>query len=144
LSPTSREVVESSYVAWQTRDAHAATRLCHAHVELHLDDRPTVYRGHRGIREAFERELDCWEWIELKLDQLIDCGDEILGLGTFHGRGHGSGIEVEHFIGHLWTVRAGLLIRIQIFHDRDRALAAVRPASERSTGDAIPDRRERR
>jgi hypothetical protein len=51
---------------------------------------------------------------ELELGQLIECGDEILGLGTFHGRGHGSGIEVEHFIGHLWTVDAGLLVRIQI------------------------------
>ena len=48
------------------------------------------------------------------------------GSATFRGRGHGSGIEVEHFIGHLWTVDAGLLIRIQIFHDRDRALAADR------------------
>jgi ketosteroid isomerase-like protein len=141
LSQTSREVVESSYDAWRRRDADAATRLCHAHVELHLDDRPTVYRGQRGIREAFERELDCWEWIELELDQLIDRGDEFLGLATFHGRGHGSGIEVEHFIGHLWTVDAGLLARIQIFHDRNRALAAIEAGSTR---DAIPDRMDRR
>jgi ketosteroid isomerase-like protein len=140
LSETSREVVESSYEAWRTRDARAAARLCHAHVQLQLDDRPTVYRGHRGIRAVFERELDCWESVELELEQLIECGDEILGLGTFHGRGRGSGIEVEHFIGHLWTVDAGLLARIQIFHDRDRALAAIEAASERSTGDAILDR----
>ncbi len=143
MSQASREVVESSYVAWRMRDAHAATRLCHAHVQLHLDGRPTVYRGHRGIREVFERELDCWEWIELELDELIDCGDEILGLATFRGRGHGSGIEVEHFIGHLWTVDAGLLVRIQVFNDPSRALAAIRPASEVSTGGELTDRMER-
>jgi ketosteroid isomerase-like protein len=125
MSETSREVVESSYAAWQMRDADAATRLCHAHVQLRLDDQPTVYRGHRGIREVFERELGCWEWVELELDQLIECGDEILGLATFRGRGHGSAIEVEHFIGHLWTVRAGLLVRIQVFRERDRALDAL-------------------
>jgi ketosteroid isomerase-like protein len=125
LSETSRDIVESSYDAWRMRDADAATRLCHADVQLHLDDQTTVYRGHRGIREVFERELDGWERIELELDRLIERGDEILGLATFRGRGHGSGIEVEHFIGHLWTVDAGLLIRIQIFHDRGRALAAV-------------------
>src|SRR3954451_18305619 len=107
------------------RDADAATRLCHANVQLHLDDQTTIYRGHRGIREVFERELDGWERIELELDRLIDRGDEILGLATFRGRGHGSGLEVEHFVGHLWTVDAGLLVRIQVFHDRDRALAAV-------------------
>jgi ketosteroid isomerase-like protein len=126
------------------RDAHAATRLCHAHVQLQLDDQPTVYRGHRGIREVFERELDGWDWIELELDQLIDCGDELLGLATFRGRGHGSGIEVEHFIGHLWTVRAGLLVGIRVFGDRDRALAAIEAVSERSTDEAILYRIERR
>ena len=126
------------------RDAEAATRLCHADVQLRLDDRTTVYRGHLGIREVFERELDGWERVELEVDELIERGDEILGLGTFHGRGHGSGIEVEHFIGHLWTVDAGLLSRIQIFRDRDRALAAIEAASEGSTGGATSDRIERR
>jgi hypothetical protein len=81
---------------------------------------------------------------ELELGQLIECGDEILGLGTFHGRGHGSGIEVEHFIGHLWTVDAGLLVRIRVFNDRGRALAAIRPASKVSTGGELADRMERR
>jgi hypothetical protein len=83
LSETSREVVASSYEAWRARDADAATRLCHADVQLHLDDQTTVYRGHRGIRE----------------DRLVYRGAEILGLATFRGRRHGSGIEVEHFIG---------------------------------------------
>jgi ketosteroid isomerase-like protein len=138
----SRDIVESSYEAWRRRDADAVIRLCHADVELQLDDQPTVYRGHRGIREAFARELDGWDWLELELDELIECGDEILGLATFRGRGHGSGIEVEHFIGYLWTVDAGLLVRIQVFHDRNRALAAVRPASAMSTGDTITDRME--
>ena len=144
MSETSREVVESSYDAWRRRDADAACRLCHASVQLHLDNQPTVYRGHRGIREVFERELDCWEWIELELDQLIDRGDEFLGLGTFRGRGHGSGIEVEHFVGHLWSVDADLLVRIRVFSDRSRALAAIRPASKVSTGGELADRMERR
>jgi hypothetical protein len=116
--------VEASYEAWRRCDADLAASLCHPDVQVQRDGEPTLYRGHDGLRQVLIRELDGWAEVEIQVDRLLEREGSILGLATFRGTGRGSGIEAEHFLGHLWSVESAVVTRICIFHDRDRALAA--------------------
>ncbi len=46
-------------------------------------------------------------------------------LTRYRGRGKGSGATVDTKDAHLWTMRAGRAIRLEVFADRARALATV-------------------
>jgi ketosteroid isomerase-like protein len=70
--------------------------------------------------------LSAWERpLTLEADELIGSGDRILALVRWRGRGKGSGIEVEAGGAHIWTFREGLVIRLEVYRDRDEARAAL-------------------
>lgn len=121
-------LVRSSYEAWRRGDADLAVSLCHPKVEVQRDGEATTYRGHDGLREVLSRELDGWAKVELEVGRVVERDGVVLGLATFRGVGQGSGIEAEHFIGHLWSVEDGLVVRVRIYSDRGRALEAFREA----------------
>jgi ketosteroid isomerase-like protein len=50
----------------------------------------------------------------------------VLVLGTFHGRGRGSGVEVERESAWLLTVRNGLIAQIRAFASWDEAVEATK------------------
>jgi ketosteroid isomerase-like protein len=88
-----------------------------------LDSR--VHRGHDGVREFFTGLSRTWKTYSFRYEEYIDAGDEVLAIGRFHGRGQASGIEIEAPIVHIWTVRAGIGVRLQAYLDREQALEAV-------------------
>jgi ketosteroid isomerase-like protein len=52
-------------------------------------------------------------------------GDLVVVLARYTGRGKGSGVEVDTEGAHVWTLRDGKAVRLEIFADRIRALEAV-------------------
>ncbi len=46
-------------------------------------------------------------------------------LARYTGRGKGSGVDVDTEGAHVWTLRDGKAVRLEIFADRARALQAV-------------------
>ena len=75
---------------------------------------------------AMGRWLSAWDRpLTLEADELIGSGDRILALVRWRGRGKGSGIEVEAGGAHIWTFRDGLVIRLEVYRDRDEARAAL-------------------
>ena len=98
MSETSREVVESSYEAWRRRDADAATRLCHADVQLRFDDQPMWGTAHWKLsaidRYAGDRPAawvddsfneDCHAWAERReAPTLLVRTDPAVGLTDAH------------------------------------------------------------
>ena len=97
-------------------------------VEFHLSgafpDLDPVYRGHEGVRRLNEQLSEPWEEFRLEPDRFIDLGDRLLVLSRFWGRGR-DGIEVRLPIGHLWTIRDGLVVRMDAFPGHHEALEAV-------------------
>jgi ketosteroid isomerase-like protein len=61
-----------------------------------------------------------WEPVEVLLG-----GDCLVVGGRMGGTGRGSGIEVEQEEFHVWTLRDGRVVRMQMFLDRGEALAAA-------------------
>jgi ketosteroid isomerase-like protein len=111
VSAENVKVVQELYQAMDDRDLEAVEVLTDADLEWVSDPR-------LGLAPVRGRE----KVIRFFLDQ-----DEIfddLRPARALGRGRGSGAEVEIRIGHLWTLRDGLLVRGEGYGDRAEALVA--------------------
>jgi ketosteroid isomerase-like protein len=84
-----------------------------------------VCRGHEGVRQSWERWLEQWDEWGGELEQLIDCGDDVLAIATEHGRGATSGVNVNARNYMAFTIRDGKIARYREFYDEQAALKAV-------------------
>ena len=84
-----------------------------------------TYRGPDGLRQAFEKWFESWEWMHLDIAEIIDAGDHVLVRLNQRARGGGSGIEVELTSHNVYTFRDGKVTRVQLFIDRVPALEAA-------------------
>jgi ketosteroid isomerase-like protein len=84
-----------------------------------------VYRGHEGVKRAFERWLEQWDEYGYEAERFVDCGDDVLVIGREHGRGMTSGASVSSSIYAVYTIREGKIARYREFYDEDAALEAV-------------------
>lgn len=97
-------------------------------IELHLSgvfpDLEPVYRGHDGVRQFVARFNATWDELVADVYRYEDLGDRVLSLMHMRGRGRG-GIEVVLEMGHVWTLRDGLIVRMDAFADPSKALEAA-------------------
>ena len=49
----------------------------------------------------------------------------MLLVASHHGRGRTSGVDVHGQTGHLYTVRAGHIVRVELYRGRAEALSAA-------------------
>jgi ketosteroid isomerase-like protein len=69
--------------------------------------------------------LSSWEDWRVEDEEYRTSGDHVVVLTRYTGRGKESGASVDSQGAHLWTMRDGKAIRLEIFSDRERALEAV-------------------
>src|SRR6476620_10753415 len=65
------------------------------------------YRGHKGVKEFFERLRESFDELHVEIDDLIDVGDSVVVLCRVRNRGRTSGITVEQPVGWVYQVRKG-------------------------------------
>src|SRR4051794_8916419 len=100
------------------------SQTCDPEIEWYEDPQRAdarVYRGHRGVRESFERWLDQWDEYGADTERFVDRGDEVLVVATEHGRGAMSGATVSSRIFMVITFRDGKVLRYREFYDEDAA-----------------------
>jgi uncharacterized protein len=77
-------------------------------------------------RNARLREwLSPWEHWRCAAEDYVVHGDHVVALTRYRGVGKGSGASVDTRGAHVWTLRDGKVIRLEVFADRSRALASV-------------------
>jgi len=84
-----------------------------------------TYRGHQGIRDLLESYLEAFEHFSIELEQSFEAGDQVVVFVRASARGRTSGIDVETRPAHLWTMRAGKALRMEVFPEREQALEAA-------------------
>jgi ketosteroid isomerase-like protein len=84
------------------------------------------YRGHEGItRWAKEIDEHFAEW-QIELEDVRLVGDAVIALGRVHGRGRGSGIELDQPSAVVMDFGTdGRITRVRIYWDLAAARAAV-------------------
>jgi ketosteroid isomerase-like protein len=135
-SPTS--VVRALYDAINKHDYEAGFALLDAEFEW-LEPEQTLLGGrHQGfteIRRAIEAQLEVFDEFKIEPEGFHEHGDRVAVPVRQRARGGTSGVEVEIRIGHLWTVHAGKVVRLEVFAAREDARrAAESPTLAAETG----------
>jgi ketosteroid isomerase-like protein len=76
------------------------------------------------VRDFVARFNSTWEQLTPDTYRYEDLGERVLTLSHMRGRGR-DGIEVVLEMGHVWTFRDGLIVRMDAFADPRKALEAV-------------------
>jgi ketosteroid isomerase-like protein len=131
MSEENVEIMRRYYEAWFREDPSEMGTL-DPEIELHPDPEnewvgiDDVYRGPRGVLAYMRTVEDAIEDYRPEVEQLIDAGDKVVTLAVESGRGRGSGAEVRSLqTAHVWTLRDGRAIRLDLYNDRSAALRAV-------------------
>lgn len=120
----SRENVEIVRRTLSARRGEFA-ELLDPEVRLDLSERvfnPAVYDGYDGIMQWHAEVGDVWESYQSEPEAFFESDQAVVVFTHERGRGRGSGIEVDRETALLYTFRAGRVIEIRHYHDRDRAL----------------------
>ena len=84
-----------------------------------------VYEGPDGAASFFNTWLEAWEDWELEVESLHDGGDKVVALVNQRGTSKAAGMPVEMSFAMVFTLRDGKQSRMDMYSDRDEALAAA-------------------
>jgi ketosteroid isomerase-like protein len=70
-----------------------------------------VHRGADGFRGFVDSWLESFDDFSIRPELLVQAGDTVVVVAHQHGRGQGSGIELDTQVVHVWTVRDGKALR---------------------------------
>jgi ketosteroid isomerase-like protein len=80
--------------------------------------RDEVWRAMQNVSKTFESS-----WHELQ--ELFEVGEAVVASVTFHARVQGSDVEITQQEAHTWTLREGLVVRVEWGRDLRAALDAA-------------------
>ena len=84
------------------------------------------YRGKGEVRKLWETIWEISEWFIVNPEDFIAVGDEkVVVPNVLNARAKGTGLEGEAQTAHLFTVRDGKVLRMEVFVDRQQAMAAA-------------------
>ena len=89
-----------------------------------LDD-GSLRHGHQEVMRAFEEYFEAWERLDIRPEELIDTGDQLIVFVHEVARGRESGVVVETDTATVSALRQGMIVRVAGFMDRSRALEAA-------------------
>jgi len=119
----------SGFAALQRGDFEAALANYDPDVEWHgaaggLDE-GRVARGIAEVVEGFRDYYETWERLELRPEEIIDTGDELIIFVHEVARGRKSGVVVETDTAAINTLDHGRVIQVRNYLDRSEALKAA-------------------
>ena len=124
---TEREKLEALYGEWARGD-YTRSDIFDPDVEMDAFGmgEPLRASGREAVASTLGDWLSAWERpLVIELDDLVPRGNRILALVRWRGKGKGSGVEMEAGGAHLWTFRDGLVVRFDVYRDREEARAAL-------------------
>jgi ketosteroid isomerase-like protein len=128
VSQQNVDVVRRIYAVWAEQGSPIPSGLLDPEIEW-VNPPDAIERGTRQGIEAFgtaaDTVNDTFEGVGVDIDEMLDAGDQVIVLATLHGRGRGSGADVERRQGYVWTLHDGRAIRFQWFNSPDEALTAA-------------------
>jgi ketosteroid isomerase-like protein len=84
-----------------------------------------VFRDDETPNSRLRQWLDPWERWECEAEDYVETGDWVVVLARYRGTGKGSGVAVDVEGAHVWRILDGEAVRLEIFADRQTALASV-------------------
>ena len=83
------------------------------------------YHGRTGVVDEARRWEDMWIDYRFEVDDLVGAGDKVVLLYHQVGTAKGSGVELAERAGWVYTLREGMITRVEMFQDIETALRAA-------------------
>jgi ketosteroid isomerase-like protein len=128
MSQADLDTLRYAYEAINCGDWDRAFRVAHPDFELKAPDRMMragTYRGSVAARQFFEDLLEAFEEVVVQPEKFFESGERIVVFVSLRSRPSGSSAVMEIQIGHIWTMRDGKAVQLEIFPEREEALEAV-------------------
>ena len=123
-------LVERAYGLWAEEGLEGLRAVMHEEVEWHPPPQapePGPFRGPDEIVRVASSYMESFGEFRPVPDRIIPAADpdEVLVLATLTTVGRESGAAFTMPVGHLLTIRDGLVVRFRVIPDRGEALAAA-------------------
>ena len=98
-------------------------------LEVHQD--PTVlgtaatYHGYEGLLRSIGDVMVAFDDLRMVPEKLTATGDRVVATVTMTARGKESGVQINERIGHIWTFRAGRVVKLEAYAHAAEALEAA-------------------
>jgi uncharacterized protein len=130
MSRENVEVVRRIYAAFNDGDLATVLAIFDPDIEWNASDvffdQPRTYRGRRAWQEEFLRDLmEAFEEYRAEPEEVIDAGHQVVVVAQVGGPGRRSGAKATARVGHVVTLRGGMIVRFAEFKEPDEALEAA-------------------
>ena len=129
MSEQNAEIVRAAYEAFDRGDLDAVSELQDPAVEWRTseeDPDAAIHSGREAVRRYFEGYLETFPGLRAELEECVGVSErQVLTTVRYTGRARASGMEMDWRQSVLYTLRAGLIVRVEEYFDRDQALEAV-------------------
>jgi ketosteroid isomerase-like protein len=133
IDPDHEQRLREAFAGWSRGDRRFDPRWTAPDVEIHSatgDFTGTIYRGQEGVERWVADMQEAFDEWRLELDELEEFAPgRVLGVGTVHLRGRGSGATVDQPCAWLLDHVDGVLTRFEPFLNRVEEARAIAAAS---------------
>ena len=130
MSQENAEIVRRAYAVLAEDGVEAVLAFadpdCVSTTPPSLASEPDTYHGHDGVRRWFGSFGDAMEGVYLEGLEFTAVGERVLVETKLHARGRMTGIETEQRAFVVYTLRGGLITRLEAFPEQAQALEAAR------------------
>jgi ketosteroid isomerase-like protein len=133
MAPGNVDLIRPIYEEWGRGNWRPRFDVYHPNMEWGWSDEfpglSGVYEDHEDPNPRLLTWLSGWEHWRAEADEFLEFGDHVVVLATYHGRGRGSGVEISQEGAHVFELRDGKVMRLEIFATRAKALQSVQAAT---------------
>jgi uncharacterized protein len=131
------KLVRGIYAAWSRGDVESFLQALAPDVEWRFADNfiygtlnPVI--GRDALRKGSLRRLKTeWEGFDGILDEILDAGDHVIGLGHYIGKYKATGEQIRAQFAHVWTVKDGQITKWRQYVDTGQFANAASGLVER-------------
>ena len=120
-------IVKRIYAAWEDGSPTSSGLLADEieWVNPSVAVEPGIRQGVAAFGEAAQSVSNAFEGARIEFEEFIDAGESVVVIGVLRGVGQGSGMEIGHRQGYVWTIHDGKAVRFEWFNDPATALRSV-------------------
>ena len=129
MPPSNVDLVRPIYEEWGRGNWRPRFDVYHPDMKWGWSDEFPELAGVYEDREDPNPRLLAWlsEWDHWRAEaeEYLEFGNHVVVLASYHGRGKRSGVEIRQEGAHVFELRDGKVVRLEIFATRAKALASV-------------------
>ena len=132
MAPGNADLIRPIYEEWGRGNWRPAFDVYHPEMEWGWSDEfpglAGVFADNEHPNPRLRAWLSPWDHWRAVAEDFLEIGDHVVVLATYLGRGKGSGVEIRQEGAHVFELRDGKVIRLEIYASRERALQYVQAA----------------